>query len=228
MGWPFIQGTIAFWASFSILCCITAKIIGTRVESHFEINFAEVSAGTHILINNGVSYLSLGSSTSADSRGSGRSSSTPVGSTDSSICRRAWWAEERPGWSTALSASLQQTAPLLHSHSCFRQRNHRIFRLTVHDELDFTIRVPRCVTSSINGAEVDTIIPPHHLSDDQISLCGHARGMTWNESSLHFSGSMQIVLNTFTDLEKQPANTRHWIMLFCVQCNHHFSFKTFF
>lgn len=42
MGWPFIQGTMAFRASFSILCSITAKMQDkTSVDSHFEINFVE-------------------------------------------------------------------------------------------------------------------------------------------------------------------------------------------
>lgn len=44
-------------------------------------------------------------------------------------------------------------------------------KLTVHDEFDFTIRVSRCVTSSIDVAEINAVIPPHHLSDDQVSLC---------------------------------------------------------
>lgn len=40
----------------------------------------------------------------------------------------------------------------------------------VHDEFDFTIRVSCCVTSSIDVAEIHAVIPPHHLSDDEVSL----------------------------------------------------------
>lgn len=42
---------------------------------------------------------------------------------------------------------------------------------TINDEFDFAIGVPCCVTGRFNVAEIHTIVPPHNLSDDQISLC---------------------------------------------------------
>lgn len=53
-------------------------------------------------------YLSLGSSRSEDNTGSGRSSSTSAGSTDSNRRRGGWWAGEHQGWSAERSASLEQ------------------------------------------------------------------------------------------------------------------------
>lgn len=40
----------------------------------------------------------------------------------------------------------------------------------VYDEFDFAIRVTRRVAGSVDAAEVHAVIPPHHLSDDQVSL----------------------------------------------------------
>lgn len=42
---------------------------------------------------------------------------------------------------------------------------------TINDEFGFAIGVPRCVTGRINVAEIHTVVPPHDLGDDQISLC---------------------------------------------------------
>lgn len=53
-------------------------------------------------------YLFLDSSTSEDNKGSGRSSNNSAGSTDSSICKRAWWAGDHRWWLTGPSASLEQ------------------------------------------------------------------------------------------------------------------------
>lgn len=40
----------------------------------------------------------------------------------------------------------------------------------IHDEFDFPIRVSCRVTGSIDGAEIDAVIPPHHLIDDQVGV----------------------------------------------------------
>lgn len=44
-------------------------------------------------------------------------------------------------------------------------------KLTVHDKFDFGVRVARRVTGGVDGAEVHAVVPPHHLVDDEVSLC---------------------------------------------------------
>lgn len=40
----------------------------------------------------------------------------------------------------------------------------------VNNEFDFFVRVSRSVSSSINSAEIHSIVPPHHLTDHQVCL----------------------------------------------------------
>lgn len=47
---------------------------------------------------------------------------------------------------------------------------HPMKERTINDEFDFTIRVPRSVTGRIDGAEIHTVVPPHDLGNDQISI----------------------------------------------------------
>lgn len=39
----------------------------------------------------------------------------------------------------------------------------------VNNEFNFSIRISDRVPSSINGAEINAVIPPHHLINDQVS-----------------------------------------------------------
>lgn len=52
---------------------------------------------------------------------------------------------------------------------------HPMTERTVNDEFDFTIGVSDCVTRRVNVAEVHPVVPPHDLSDDEISTCWTTR-----------------------------------------------------
>ncbi len=43
--------------------------------------------------------------------------------------------------------------------------------LTIHNESDFFIRVSHNITGCIDGAEIHAVVPPHHLIDNQVSIC---------------------------------------------------------
>lgn len=51
------------------------------------------------------------------------------------------------------------------------RRNSSFTVLTVDHQLDFSGRVPSGVSSSVDTAEVDPVVPPHDLVDLQVSFC---------------------------------------------------------
>lgn len=42
--------------------------------------------------------------------------------------------------------------------------------LTVDNELDELVSTTRHISISVNGADIDAIVPPHHFRDHQVSL----------------------------------------------------------
>lgn len=64
-----------------------------------------------------------------------------------------------------------QHTVLRKSFQALRDLECRNLKLTVHDEFDFAIRVPCRVPGGIDVAEIHAVIPPHHLSDDQVGFC---------------------------------------------------------
>lgn len=54
---------------------------------------------------------------------------------------------------------------------CMCEHGFFILCLTINDEFDFFVRVSRGVSGSVDRAEVDPVVPPHHLSDHQVGLC---------------------------------------------------------
>ena len=119
-------------------------------------------------------YLFRDSSTAVGSRDSEHSSSTSAGSTGSSRYRGAWWEAGLRWLWTAPLASLweetrRQTQTDIQLGECLVP-SLRVF-LTINDEFDFFVGVSGGVSGSIDGAEVNAVVPPHHLSDHQVRFC---------------------------------------------------------
>lgn len=169
MGWPFIQGTMALRASFSILCSITAERKGLFW-------FKNQPIGTLRQRVDGVGPTFLRAAAGLWTAGAADVAAAPLGAALAAADAEEHEEQEGPQDDQQHRqpvCNTQQQHPQSATHSNNPPPPGFYCRLTVHDELDFPVRVPRCVPSSVNGAEIDPVIPPHHLRDHQVGLCGH-------------------------------------------------------